>query len=186
MGALVVFNDEIHAARWVRKRHSTSTASFGSPNVGPIGFVIEARARPLVTPPRHPSLPRPGADQLAAARVALYTVTLDDDAVLLDEVARRHQGLVLAGFGVGHVPAAMAPALGALAGRMPVVLTSRTGSGTVLRQTYGANGSEVDLQRRGLINGGTLDPYKARVLLRVLLAGGADRDRIVDEFGLRG
>ena len=34
LGVLVVLNDEIHAARFVRKRHTTSTASFGSPLAG--------------------------------------------------------------------------------------------------------------------------------------------------------
>jgi len=32
LGALVAFNDEIHAARWVRKSHSTNPATFVSPN----------------------------------------------------------------------------------------------------------------------------------------------------------
>ncbi|MEU6068713.1 hypothetical protein ABZ864_30715 [Streptomyces sp. NPDC047082] len=70
--------------------------------------------------------------------------------------------------------------------RMPVVLTSRTGSGSVLRHTYGAIGSETDLQRRGLINGGFLDPYKARILLRLMLAGGADREAITAAFAEHG
>lgn len=39
-------------------------------------------------------------------------------------------------------------------------------------------GSETDLQRRGLLNGGLLDSYKALVLLRLLLAGGADSDEV--------
>jgi L-asparaginase len=69
---------------------------------------------------------------------------------------------------------------------MPVVLTSRTGSGSVLRHTYGAIGSEADLQRRGLINGGLLDPYKARILLRLLLAGGAEREAVTAAFAEHG
>jgi L-asparaginase len=175
LGALVVLNDEIHAARWVRKQHSTSPAAFASPNAGPLGSVIEGEVRILTRPERHEPLLRPDRGRVQATRVALYTVSLDDDGVLLDDVAETHHGLVVAGFGVGHVPATMAPRLGALAERLPVVLTSRAGAGSVLRHTYGAPGSEVDLQRRGLVNGGTLDPYKARVLLRLLLAAGCEK-----------
>jgi L-asparaginase len=187
LGALVVLNDEIHAARGVRKTHSTSTASFASPDSGPIGHVIEGQVRILVRPVRRKPLPaQPGTASLRAARVALYTASLDDDAPLLADIPRFYQGLVVAGFGVGHVPSALAPVLGDLAERIPVVLTSRTGAGSVLRQTYGAVGSETDLQRRGLINGGLLDPYKARVLLRLLLADGADRSAVADAFALYG
>ncbi|MBM0238253.1 asparaginase, partial [Micromonospora sp. ATA32] len=158
LGVLVAVNDEIHAARYVRKTHSTSTATFASPNAGPLGHVIEGEVRLLVRPARHAPLASVDPDRLAATRVALHTVTLDDDVALLDGLAQGRQGLVVAGFGVGHVPPAFAPALGALAERMPVVLTSRTGAGSVLRQTYGAVGSETDLRRRGLVNGGLLDP----------------------------
>lgn len=195
LGALVVFNDEIHAPRWVRKTHSTSTATFASPNVGPIGQVIEGRVRVLARPPRRDrvSLEALSADgsggsalRLDEARVALYTAGLEDDGLLLRGIADTHAGLVIGGYGVGHVPSGLAPVLGELAAVMPVVLASRTGAGSVLRHTYGAIGSEVDLQRRGLINAGLLGPYKARVLLRLLLASGADRAEIVKAFDLYG
>ncbi|MDG4865278.1 asparaginase, partial [Streptomyces sp. T-3] len=137
--------------------------------------------RVLTRPPRRAPL-RPGRS--GTPRVALHTVTLDDDGALLHGLADTHQGLVVAGFGVGHVSSELAPLLGELAGRIPVVLTSRTGGGSVLRHTYGAIGSETDLQRRGLINGGLLDPYKARVLLRLLLSGGAGRGEVVKAFAL--
>ncbi|MEV4810355.1 asparaginase [Micromonospora avicenniae] len=178
LGVLVVVNDEVHAARWVRKTHSTSTATFASPNTGPIGQVIEGEVRVLVRPQRRDPLPSVDPERLDGTRVALYPVTLDDDGLLLTGVADTHHGLVVAGFGVGHVPAALAPLLEESAGRIPVLLTSRTGAGSVLRQTYGAVGSEADLQRRGLLNGGLLDPYKARVLLRLLLAAGLDGEAL--------
>ncbi|MFC1414301.1 asparaginase [Streptacidiphilus sp. N1-12] len=186
LGALVAFNDEIHAARWVRKTHSTSTATFASPNAGPIGQVIEGRVRLLTTPLRHQPLPLGSLEPSPVVRVALHTVTLDDDAEGLTAVAGTAQGLVVAGFGVGHVPAVLADPLGDLAARMPVVLASRTGSGSVLRHTYGATGSETDLLGRGLINAGLLDPYKSRVLLRLLLARGADRRAIETAFEQHG
>ncbi|MCC3777939.1 asparaginase [Streptomyces sp. UNOB3_S3] len=186
-GALVVLNDEVHAARWVRKTHSTSTATFASPDTGPLGHVVEGRVRMLLTPPRYEPLPAGfGRERLEDARVALHVVTLDDDGVRLQGLEATHRGLVVAGFGVGHVPGALAPRLGALTEHMPVVLTSRTGSGPVLRHTYSAPGSETDLRRRGLIDGGFLDPYKARVLLRLLLAAGAGHDDIAEAFALRG
>ena len=162
--------------------HATSTATFASPNAGPIGLVNEGRVRILARPQRLAPLPAPAR----SARVALYTTTLDDDIALVRRLARDCEGLVVAGYGVGHVPSEMAPVLGELAERMPVVLTSRTGSGPVLRQTYGAVGSETDLQRRGLINGGLLDAYKARILLKLLLANGAGQAEIAAEFAARG
>ncbi|SCF39572.1 asparaginase [Micromonospora mirobrigensis] len=186
LGVLVALNDEVHAARYVRKTHSTSTATFASPNAGPLGHLVEGQVRLLTRPTRHEPLPPVDRDRLAGTRVALHTVTLDDDVALLDAVADGRDGLVVAGFGVGHVPPAFAPALGALAERIPVVLTSRTGAGAVLRNTYGAVGSETDLQRRGLVNGGLLDPYKAKVLLRLLLAGGADRAQVRAAFHRHG
>ncbi|WP_422734990.1 asparaginase [Micromonospora sp. WMMD558] len=179
LGVLVTLNDEVHAARWVRKTHSTSTATFASPNVGPVGHVIEGEVRVLARTERREPLPPVDPARLNDTRVALYTVTLDDDGGLLDSLADTHHGLVVAGFGVGHVPGVLAPVLGALAERIPVVLTSRSGAGSVLRHTYGAVGSETDLRRRGLLNGGLLDPYKAKVLLRLLLAAGADTAAIV-------
>ncbi|KAB8164704.1 asparaginase [Streptomyces sp. 3MP-14] len=173
LGAVVVFNDAVHAARWVRKTHSSHPGAFASPDLGPIGQLAEDRVHILARPPRPEPLPTPpDPARLAATKVALHTATLDDDGALLDGLAATHQGLVVAAFGVGHVAAPLAPVLGALAERLPVVLTSRTGAGTVLRHTYGGAGSEADLQQRGLINGGFLHPYKARVLLRLLLAAG--------------
>lgn len=182
LGALVVVNDEIHAARWVRKAHSTSTGAFTSPDTGPIGQVIEGEVRVLTTPSRRAPVPGwPEPVRLDATRVGLYVATLDDDGALLAH-AGELDGLVVAGFGAGHVPSALAAVLGGLAERMPVVLTSRTGAGSVLRDTYGAVGSEADLARRGLINGGLLGPYQARVLLRLLLATGTGPGGVAEIF----
>jgi L-asparaginase len=52
----------------------------------------------------------------------------------------------------------------------------------VLAATYASPGSEQDLQGRGLTGAGFLDPFKARMLLYVLLSGGASREEIITAF----
>ncbi|GAA2254037.1 asparaginase [Streptomyces amakusaensis] len=178
-GAVVVFADEIHTARRVRKVHSSSIAAFASPGAGPVGHVVEGAPRLFTTPPRTPAVPAPTR---SGVRVEVVTAVLGSSGVLLEGLEDRVDGLVVAAFGVGHVPADWVPRLERIAGRIPVVLASRTGSGSTLTGTYGFPGSESDLLARGLIGAGTLDPLKARLLLLALLAGGADRVGVASAF----
>ncbi|MEU7906374.1 asparaginase [Actinoplanes sp. NPDC049118] len=183
LGCLVVLADEIHTAHRVRKTHSTSLATFVSPNGGPLGYLIEGRTVIVNPPAGRYTLPAPTSP---LPRVALYTATLGDDGALLETIADNVDGLIVAGFGVGHTPESWLPILTKTAGRIPVVLTSRTGSGPVLASTYGFAGSERDLIERGLVPAGLLDPYKARVLLLLALAAGADHEQITATFAAAG
>ncbi|MCX9193847.1 hypothetical protein C3Y87_21195, partial [Carbonactinospora thermoautotrophica] len=54
MGCLFVFTAEIPAARHVRKTHPPSTATFVSPNTGPLGHVVEGVPRLLTRPTPNP------------------------------------------------------------------------------------------------------------------------------------
>jgi L-asparaginase len=182
LGTMVVLNDEIHAARFVQKTHTSNPATFRSPLAGPVGYVFEDNVR-IVTRPvgrRHIELPEETRDH----PVALYTVGLGDDGRLLKQIGRLgYEGLVIEAFGVGHVPSVMAKPLESLANEMPVVLASRTGSGEVHRETYGFTGSESDLLERGLINAGMLDGPKARLFLSLLLRSGASKEEVAGAFG---
>jgi L-asparaginase len=186
LGCVVVFGDEIHAARYVRKCHTTSVAAFTSSSCGPLGLVAEGRVVMLARPPIRPVLPvRPDAaapPPVRTVRTGLITMVLGDDGELLRGAADRFDGLVIAGFGAGHVPGALAADLGALAARIPVVIASRAGAGMVLAHTYSYPGSERDLRDRGLIGTGFLDPLKARILLHVMLAGGSGHEEIAAAF----
>ena len=187
LGCVVVFADEVHAARWVRKTHSSSITAFSSPNAGPIGHVSEGCVGIWAQPPRVriPALERlADASAMDGTRVALASMALGDDGPLL--AGADLDGVVVAGFGTGHVPSWLVGHLEALAGRVPVVLASRTGAGPVTTSTYAYPGSESDLLARGLVSAGYLDPYKARILLKALLAAGAARTEITDAFAVAG
>jgi L-asparaginase len=180
LGCVVVMSDQIHAARYVRKSHSTSTAAFTSPNAAPIGHIIEQELVLLSRPRPCPPLRR--GPKLAETSIGMVHAALGDDGEWLKPFAEHTDGLVIAGFGGGHVPSRLVPLLSELAEAKPVVLASRTGSGAVLRRTYGYPGSEQDLLSRGLINAGFLDPFKARVLLHVLVSAGVGHEEIARAF----
>ena len=183
MGTLVVLNDEIHAARFVRKSHTQNPGTFRSAATGPLGWLAEDDVRIAMRPTRrfHVGV----ADDAIAPPVALLKMSLGDDGRLLPLVpVAGYAGLVLEGFGGGHVTRDVAApgVLEALIEKMPVVLASRSGSGEVLRGTYAFPGSETNLISRGVIYAGSLDGPKARVLLTLLLMSGASRDEIVRSF----
>lgn len=181
LGAVVVLNDEIHAARFVRKTHTSNPATFRSDPVGPLGWISENRVRIVLRPTGRHKLEL--SEDAQDHPVALYVVALGDDGRLLPEIERRgYAGLVVEAMGGGHVPSVMVEALEDLARKMPVVLASRTGGGEVLSSTYGFPGSEMDLLDRGLIHAGSLDGRKARLLLTLLLRSGTSRDGIINAF----
>jgi L-asparaginase len=180
LGVLVVMADEIHAARHVHKTHTTSVATFASPGLGPLGLVVEGEPRILLKPSR-PSVSTP-LRLRRTVTVGLITLALGDRGEMLEVARDRFDGLVVAGFGAGHVPSWLVGPLAALAADKPVVLASRTGSGPLLRDTYHGPGSESDLARGGLISAGFFDPAKARLLLYGLLADGSDRARVAATF----
>jgi L-asparaginase len=165
-GVLVVFNDEVHGARHVRKQHALALGAFASPSHGPVGVLVEGRPHYRHPPCRRQPLPLPGPGDRP---VALLEATLGADTLLLKRVlAVGYAGLVIAGMGAGHVPRAWAEPLGEIAPQIPVLIASRTGQGSTASRTYGFAGGEIDLQRRGAIMAGDLCPRKCRLLLWLL------------------
>ncbi|MGY1705133.1 asparaginase [Geodermatophilus sp. SYSU D00697] len=184
-GVLVVLNDEVHAASRVRKTDSVALQAFTSGAFGPVGRVHEGTVTFAGRTARWPVLPRPAEGR--DPRVALLETSLGDDGHLLALVAEAGwDGVVVAGFGAGHVSAAAAEVVGAVVRRCPVVLATRTGGGPVLEGTYGFVGSEQDLLGRGVLRAGWLDARKARLLLWTLLAGGADAGTVRATVAARG
>jgi len=182
-GAMVCFNDQVHAAWAVQKTAATNPAAFSSPGFGPIGHVIEGRARYLANTTRWPAVgSEPG--EVRPAKVAIVTACLGEGPELLAAVKNaEYKGLVVQATGAGHLPASWVEPLESLAREIPVVLATRVSQGPILNETYAFPGSESDLISRGLIPAGFLCASKARILLSMGLGAGLSPAEIAKSFG---
>jgi L-asparaginase len=181
VGTLVVLNDEVHAARFVRKMHTAAPSAFASPGAGPLGAVVEGALVRNGRIERTPVLLRPA--KVGEWPVAQAAIVLGDDGRLLHALpSLGYRGVVLEAMGAGHVPAAVAPVIEALTAAVPVVLATRVPAGPVFSRTYAFAGSETDLAARGVVGAGHLAPAKAVQLLRLLLAQPAPGVPIATQF----
>lgn len=166
-GAHVVMNGQIHSANAVRKTDSLALQAFSSAIVGPIGMLMENTVNYLRLPVQRRILPLP---QLTTQKIALLEASLCADTLLIENILELgYDGLVIAGFGAGHVGASWADVIETIARKIPVIVSTRTGSGSTAQSTYGFIGSEMDLISRGALMAGFLCPRKARILLWLLV-----------------
>jgi L-asparaginase len=187
-GVLVVMHNRIYDASTVTKAHSTAVNAFRS-TARSIGSVVEERVQFHSEQVRHPAI----APDFAAWKstdppwVPIVTPTLADPprmvATCLDAQA---DGLVLAAWGVGHVPGRWVPEVARAAARLPVALTTGTGAGSVATGIYGFPGSESSLIDAGVLPAGYLTPRKARALVSTALVLGIGEDGIRVELAARG
>lgn len=166
-GVLVVMNGQIHQANVVRKTDSLALHAFSSPVAGPAGMLLEGTVRYLHQPSRRKLLPLP---QQTTQTIAMLEASLSADTLMLENILELgYDGLVIAGFGAGHVSERWADAVEAIAKEIPVIIATRTGSGSTAQSSYGFIGSEMDLIRKGAAMAGFLCPRKARILLWLLV-----------------
>ena len=171
-GAMLVLNDEIHAARWVRKQDSSRVSAMVSPGHGPIGIAVPGSVRVTMPVPRRVQLPLP--DALPSVPVVQTYTGLEEGLIETVLDATGAAGLVLEGTGLGNVPGTAERGVAAAVSRgLPVVTATRVptgGTGAV----YGGPGGVVTLRDLGVMTAGWLSAAKARLLLMLLLAGGGD------------
>jgi len=172
LGALVVMNDQIHAARDVTKVHSQATDTFQSPYWGPLGRVDGQQV----------ALPRRLQRQVIACPrleplVYLLKLALGMDADLLRHaVALGARGVVIESFGGGRVPPWWLDAIeSAIAQGVVVVIATRCPAGRTYDH-YGYRGAYHDLVRLGCLCADGLNGPKARLRLMAVLGATLDLD----------
>jgi L-asparaginase len=171
-GPVVVLNDEVHAARFAAKSHSTRLSTFASAGAGPLGEVAERRPHLWFRPIWEDYLGLPASlDGIEVEIVRMVSGAADSQ--LRDAIARRPGAIVIDGFGGGHVPPPLVPAVAdGIAAGIPIVMAPRPPGGRTLERTYGMPGGEMQLVELGVIPAGHLPPHKARLRLLVGLALG--------------
>ncbi|HEX6511956.1 MAG TPA: asparaginase [Chloroflexota bacterium] len=175
-GVLVLLNDAIHGAREVTKTNTFRVHTFQSRDAGPLGFTD---ADGLIVWHSQPARPRGGFDVRDRSDLPRVDVVLSyagADGKLIDAaVAAGAQGVVSAGAGAGRPTPAEDEALDrAIASGVAVVQASRVGSGRVARSPK--------MRQRGVVAGGDLLPWKARILLMLALTRTSDMDAIQQLF----
>ncbi|MFW0757166.1 asparaginase [Pseudomonas sp. H11T01] len=177
-GVQVVMNGQIHSACSVRKIDSLALQAFSSPVFGPAGLLMEGTVRYLRQTAHRMLLPLP---HQTTQKIALLEASLSADTLLLENILKLgYDGLVIAGFGAGHVSGSWAEAVEKIAERIPVIIATRTGSGSTAQSSYGFTGSEMDLIRKGASMAGFLCPRKARILLWMLV--GCQRQNELERY----
>lgn len=157
LGVLITLNDVIHAAREMRKTHSSALNAFDGD--GGIGYMDEGQIYLRYHPARRYHL---DVDRIETG-VDLIAMSVGDDGHLVRAaVEQGAKGIVVDAFGRGNLPPRVRDAAReARAKGVVIVMTSRT------------RGGRIDLYplhtEMGIITAHDLDAFKARLLLMLAL-----------------
>lgn len=180
LGALVVLNGEIHAAREVTKTHTWNVSTFSSPGFGALGSVEPDGVRYYRAPLRRQHLPVNG--ELGRVDIVTNYAGADGRAILGLLEQGGLDGLVVEASGLGNVSSAMHDAIvEARAQGIPVVISTRVHGGRTIPMYVGP-GKGVTLREIGCVFADNLSPHKARVLLLVALTQTNRSDELQEIF----
>lgn len=182
MGVLVVLNDTIHSARDVTKTATYRVQTFQGRDLGPLGYADnDGRVLYYHRPVRaHTTATEFNLAAIEALpRVDIVVSYLGADATMIDAaVAAGARAIISAGTGAGRpTPGEEAALVRASEAGVLISQGTRVGSGRTVRSP--------GLKRRGWVATDNLQPWKARILLRLALAATSDPDdiqRIVDTY----
>lgn len=176
-GVLVVMNDEIHAAKYVTKTHTTNVSTFQTPTHGPLGLVTKREILYFKT-----AEPRVRFDLTTiSGTVPIIKAYADMDTVLLEALTRTDiSGLVIEALGAGNLPPTILPTIKKLLEQgLPIILVSRCFNG-IAEPVYAYQGGGIQLEQDGILFVKELNAQKARLKLLIALNAGLKGQALAD------
>ncbi|SET89595.1 L-asparaginase [Salinibacillus kushneri] len=176
-GTVVVFNERIFAAKYVKKEHASNIQGFNAFGFGYLGIIDNDEVYIYQKPIKHESY----SLVHSLPRVDIIKCHINGDGIFI-KAARENgaKGIVLEGVGRGQVPPLMMnEIITSIDQGMKVVITTSSEEGAVYT-TYDYEGSAHHLVKEGVILGSDYDSKKARMKLAVLLA--SECENIPDYF----
>ena len=165
-GTMVVMNGQINAAREVTKTNTIEVETFKTLEFGALGVADLGAVRFYRAPLRRQTIGL--ADSQILGRVEIVSQYAGADGRVISLLLQQGgvDGLVIEGFGLGHVTAGTLDAIKEARRRgIAVVLSTRVPTGRVV-PLYAR---DVETQQLGCIRADNLNPQKARVLLMLAL-----------------
>ncbi|TFB23950.1 asparaginase [Filobacillus milosensis] len=166
-GTVVVFNERIFSAKYVKKEHASNIQGFNAFGFGYLGIIDNDQVQVFQRPLKREYF----LVQDFLPRVDIVKCYTDADGVILDALRQTDtQGIIIEGVGRGQVPPNMMPAIKrCLNDGIVIVITTASEEGAVY-PTYDYEGSAYDLINHGVILGSDYDSKKARVRLSTMLS----------------
>lgn len=178
-GVLVAMNDEINGARDVTKVNTTSVSTFQAPELGFLGYmndgIPEFYRESTRRHTKDSEFNTEGLTALPYVKI-IYGHAGDDGLFVKAAMQAGVKGIIYAGTGNGSVHKDAEAAL-ADASRLGIVVvrSSRVGNGTVIP-------AESSYIEEHFLDGDSLNPQKARVLLQLALTKTHDLSKIQAMF----
>ena len=176
-GVLVVMNDEIHAAKYVTKTHTTNVSTFQTPTHGPLGLVTKREILFFKAADNRVRFDL----QAINGVVPIIKSYADMDTILLDALVEAPiSGLVIEALGAGNLPPASIAAIKKLINKqLPIVLVSRCFNG-IAEPVYAYDGGGIQLEELGVLFVKELNSQKARIKLLIAVNAGLNGQDLAD------
>lgn len=170
-GTVVLFNERIFSARYIKKKHASNVDGFTSFGFGYLGIVDQDTMYIYQKPVRRETYKL----QTNLPNVELVKCPLGSDGKFIDCAANHGaKGIIVEAPGRGHAPPSILQSVKKAAEQGIYVLLTTSAEEGEVKTVYDFPGSAWSLQNQGVLLAGDYDSKKARIKLAVLLAAKID------------